>query len=457
MVNCTRKKGGKYIAKGTYGCVFGPPLKCKEDAERMNNTYISKLMENTNAESEYEESKGMWSKIDPEQKFSLSSVKVCEFDKSNLKASNEFEKCNETSTRNKLLIYKNGGLDLSKLKPHPKNYKPLFKEFLNLMKGLEIAHKNNVVHCDIKTPNIVAAIKGNNIELRFIDYGLSKDVSEVKEYDELFTSNSTYYPYWPFEFGCFYDNGYIVPKSYIMDRFKHFNNSRDDSSGSYSLGKINMNPDDVYDLIKDIEFEYDTISKNNDNIQRIYKGLDVYSMGVVLANLLFEYFSVSLVSGDDGSSYYPFYYYIKDESYVRYNKLEEKTELTEKHIQFHRTVLEHIINPMIVLIGNMTHINPDERYTINQAIEDYEKLISAFDTYLDSKNVATGLEGQHILNKKPDIPYIETPSSVLRKQREKNKNNSTKKNSPKKNSPKKFFNPLRVYELRKKSKKERNV
>jgi hypothetical protein len=128
--------------------------------------------------------------------------------------------------------------------------------------------------------------------------------------------------------------------------------------------------------------------------------------------------------------------------------LEEKTSLTEKQIQFHRTVLKHIINPMITLIGHMTDVNPSNRYTIDEAIKDYEKLINSFDTYLDSKNISEGLEGQFILNKKPDIPYIETPSSILRKGI--GKNNSTKK----KNSPKKFFKPLRPLELRQNPKKK---
>ena len=454
MVNYTRKKGGKYIAKGTYGCVFGPPLKCKENSKRMNNSHISKYMREINAQNEYNESLGIWSEIDPTQQFSLSSLKICEFDRSNLKESNQFEKCTNHDERDTLLIYKNGGLDLSKLKPHVKNYKPLFKAFLELMKGLEIAHKNNVVHCDIKTPNIVAAIKGANIHLRFIDYGLSKDVSRLTNYDTLFTNNDTYYPYWPFEFGCFDEYGYHLSKRYIMERLYNFNSDRPDSSEAYSLGKINMNPDEVYNLIKATDFDYDNINHDNDAIKHAYKSLDIYSMGVVLANLLYEYFSVSLVSGVDGISFYPFYYNIKTETYVRYNKLAEKTTLTEEQIAFHNTILEHIITPLTELIGHMTDTDPSNRYTIEESISYYEKLIPAFDTYLDAKDVAKGLEGQLILNKKPDIPYIETPSSVLRKQRNKFKGsrNVLRNNSTKNNSKKPFINPFKVV-YRKQTKK----
>jgi serine/threonine protein kinase len=446
MAYYTRKKGGKYIARGTYGCVFGPPLKCKEDVERMDNTHISKLMQNSNAEDEYKESKSIWYKIDPTQKFSLSAIKICELDKSNLKASNEFEKCEDTNTRNALLIYKNGGLDLSKLKPHPKNYKPLFKEFLNLMKGLEIAHNNNVVHCDIKPSNIVAAIKGDNIELRFIDYGLSKDVTNLKKYDYLFITNNTYYPYWPFEFGCFNEDGDVNSRYDIMNRLFIFNNERGESSQSYSLGTINLHPEKVYELIRNTDFN---------NIKNIYKGLDVYSMGVVLANLLYEYFSISIVSNPNGS-YYPFYYNIKTETYVRYTSLDKKTNLTEDQIKFHINLLEHIINPIIKLIEYMTDVSPNKRYTIDKAIEYYEKIIPSFDIYLNSKDIAKGLDNQLILNKKPDIPYIETPSSVLRKKNETIKGSRNLKNNSKKNNSKKtFVNLFKVdyRKLRKKTKK----
>jgi hypothetical protein len=107
-------------------------------------------------------------------------------------------------------------------------------------------------------------------------------------------------------FGCFYENGYIISKSDIMERLYLFNNNRHDSSQSYTLGTINMDPEDVYEAI---------INTDYNNIRLTYKKLDVYSMGVVLTNLLYEYFSVSLVSGKDGFSFYPFYYDIKSEKY----------------------------------------------------------------------------------------------------------------------------------------------
>ena len=94
MVNYTRKKnqrskrGGKYIAEGTYGCVFGePPLKCKDEDSRQSDSIASKLMNYEQAEDEFEES-AKWREIDKEQTFSLSATKMCEVDETNIKPSN---------------------------------------------------------------------------------------------------------------------------------------------------------------------------------------------------------------------------------------------------------------------------------------------------------------------------------------------------------------------------------
>lgn len=51
------KKGGRAVAFGSYGCVFKPALRCKDQTERPDKPdtkYISKLMKNYTADDEYE-------------------------------------------------------------------------------------------------------------------------------------------------------------------------------------------------------------------------------------------------------------------------------------------------------------------------------------------------------------------------------------------------------------------
>ena len=51
---CYKKKGGKAIGSGGYGCVFYPALKCEGSTDREKNK-ISKLMPDDYAIQEYEE------------------------------------------------------------------------------------------------------------------------------------------------------------------------------------------------------------------------------------------------------------------------------------------------------------------------------------------------------------------------------------------------------------------
>ena len=50
--NRTLKRGGKFIGKGAYGCLFRPALLCKGDAARRPD-HVSKLMHTQEAELEY--------------------------------------------------------------------------------------------------------------------------------------------------------------------------------------------------------------------------------------------------------------------------------------------------------------------------------------------------------------------------------------------------------------------
>ena len=98
------KKGGKYIAEGSYGCVFGaPPLKCKNENTRKNNSYISKLQNVNPTQIEYLEDKE-WRNIDPHNKFSLTPTKLCDYNNSNVKPTNEMDKCSVKYISNKQLF-----------------------------------------------------------------------------------------------------------------------------------------------------------------------------------------------------------------------------------------------------------------------------------------------------------------------------------------------------------------
>ena len=403
--NTRKKKGGVYISEGTYGCVFGkPPLKCIEDAKRLGEDVISKLMSKREAETEYSESE-KWRAIDPTQEFSLYAFKICKLDRENIRPSNNTNRCKAfrkpvygQPKRDTLLFYKYGGPDLSKLKVQAKNYKPLFKAFAPLIDGLAIAHEHNLVHLDIKPPNILADFEKDKIHLRFIDFGLSLDTKKLEAIPDLYTNA---YPYWPFELKAFDENyGDIIAKKFIAIELDRFNKDKYNTSTRDSLPLTRIDADSAYSILKRYNFR-----DYNKSLPKV----DVYSIGVVLTNLLSLYFSYYIT--DEGDYYKPYYYDANYDIYSSIGNLVSKTDLTKEQIEFHTTLYNNLLLPLLKFIRKCTEFDPRERYDTKEAAEEYKKLLPLFDKYLDASKVSEGLANQRILNESPDIPYIKTPGS----------------------------------------------
>jgi serine/threonine protein kinase len=98
-----------------------------------------------------------------------------------------------------LLIFKDGGTDLSKLKPPKSDYGEYFAGFENLFAGLAKLSEYHIIHFDIKPPNLIGLRKEDGTyHLRFIDFGLTKVVKDFTRGtdSDLYWKN---YPYWSFE------------------------------------------------------------------------------------------------------------------------------------------------------------------------------------------------------------------------------------------------------------------
>lgn len=405
MVKYTRKrrvrnkKGGKYIASGTYGCVFGkPPLKCIEDAVRTDRNVISKLMTSSNAEKEYNESE-KWKEIDPGEEFSLHAFKTCIFDSTNIRAENKYTNCKNTVDRDTLLFYKNGGPDIYTLEPHPNNYRDIFKAFHPLLEGLAIAHKNNIVHTDIKRTNIVAELKKDNIKLRFIDFGLSIDLTTITEYDEMYTNNTTIYPYWPFEFGTFNKNGMLKNPMSISQHYAKYNYHRTTGSSGIGMPKITVPYNTILDILNETDFT---------DINTVFKKCDVYSIGTILCEMLYIYFRHSIIQDSKGI-YFMGYANREIHAYSLFQQLNDRKLLPKKQSDFHNEIYENVSKPLLEFIVHCTDINPATRYTASEAADHYKRLLPLFDTYFDSQNIESGLKGQKILNMSPEHAYVKTP------------------------------------------------
>lgn len=191
--------GGKYVAKGKYGCIFSPNLKCESGRySGVENDMISKLVSNNNIEFEFDILKSLGlDKIDPQMNYLLYPIDKCRPILSNLKEeSDELDKCGLLKMV-KLehipedfhnIIIKNGGVSLDNIRRKQYQQKVDYNcedyclNYLSLLTGIALLNKNNIYHRDIAHRNLVIDKYG---DLRIIDFGLiSSKVTNIENAKE---------------------------------------------------------------------------------------------------------------------------------------------------------------------------------------------------------------------------------------------------------------------------------
>ena len=201
----TRKKknhGGRVFGHGGYGCVFRPPLKCKNIKEsneiqiQNQNQNVTKLMIKKYAKKEFSEFKKFKRVLknipDYNNYFLMNNITLCVPEKLNKEDLKHFnEKCktlenknySESNINDKLddLLGINmpyGGIDIedyvNKINFNIQKMKVLNNKLIRLLKnGILKMNQYNVYHGDIKESNILVGKSNNEIDTRIIDWGLS--------------------------------------------------------------------------------------------------------------------------------------------------------------------------------------------------------------------------------------------------------------------------------------------
>jgi len=194
-----------YVAEGSYGCVFSPPLKCL-NKKKTTTDQAGKIFNNKDSMEEEKELAIKINKIDPKGKWTVPYYGSCFVNINKTEQTDNIDKCNKYAKHipiTEQLIYYNGGIDLN----HFINNFELFNGnlfiddliplFYNLLKGLITLNNKELSHCDIKPPNMLY----NFVEskLYIIDFGLTTPYKEISTYSHYTVLNHTY-PYYPPEF-----------------------------------------------------------------------------------------------------------------------------------------------------------------------------------------------------------------------------------------------------------------
>lgn len=373
--------GGKMIAKGTYGCVYKPEIKCEGSDVRGDG--VTKIMKHEDAAIELKEQKRV-DEIDPDFKYHLQAPNICDVGEYDLENDNNLSECslvNELIKKGRswkedfvLVQMKDGGVSIYDYmhKTHPARTKSLTdaKKFIlgmkNLFEGLVDFDENEFVHFDIKSQNIV--VKEENMRFNYIDFGLSTTRDNILEefgfmltagyyalpFDIIFTKHSNYRLLKDATEDHLKDIAFtsylkqLMNKTYTKGYMPIFDEKY--IANSESLFKQTYDNDDILKLIHN---EMNTNSKSI-VIDEIYRKLDVFSLGVVLVEL-FKFFT--------GKKY---------------------------NINNPASDLDKFFKDLHALIQKMTHPFYKERYSAEEAYTHFMELIHKYD--ISKTDILTGVE-----------------------------------------------------------------
>lgn len=199
----------EYLGSGTYGCVFTPPLKCKDKTmnAKLRPGLVGKVFFYKNDfKEERDIMKTVSSKVDPKGDFTVKYVGDCEIAKPKkgaLSGASPSGKCSNFRGTEHQILYPDGGMDIKTFvkqnKRSPTKFLELFKGMAPVFKGLKVLHEKGLVHNDIKAANMLYNTQTKRAIM--IDYGMMSSYKTV--YADFNDVNNATYMYYPPEFRMF--------------------------------------------------------------------------------------------------------------------------------------------------------------------------------------------------------------------------------------------------------------
>lgn len=276
-VNSSPQK--KFVAAGTYGCIFDKALNCASHKKQPADA-VSKVFADRESFEEEKSMEAMIKKIDPEHKFTRSFYDQCQVNSGDINRY-AIDTCKHTKNQNSKyhqIVFQDGGNDLTKLmrKPGPKSvmsFRKILKRFRVIIDGIHTLSKKKYVHLDIKPENILY----NNKKFFLIDFGLMCKKNEVYTHKHVLRHD---YPFYPPEFKM---TTYPEMKTFNKEFVKNF-------SYQYHVYDRKRQEDTRVSLHDNIisktdysikEQESDLLRLNKNKTREVNK-IDVYSVGMVL-------------------------------------------------------------------------------------------------------------------------------------------------------------------------------
>jgi serine/threonine protein kinase len=260
----------EYLSRGTYGCVLYPAIPCKHEGENENidlaNSISKVFYKNSNFMREINLHKKV-KQADPKNLFTLPPPRTCEFDKSKLQKVSNVEKCGfyKSGYLKKQLLFDYGGYDLVNI-PNTMNFYDFFPYFINILFGIILMHKENMIHTDIKPLNILLCEESERMYL--IDFGLlSQKNTFYNQKNDFILSHR--YLFYPPEFKM-----YNIRKSQDVEQFLERNCFQ-----RYFKEREHLLRKSYYRIKNDLDNKTDIDAYFNNNMS---EKVDIYSLGMVI-------------------------------------------------------------------------------------------------------------------------------------------------------------------------------
>ena len=417
----TRKhRGGKYLAEGTYGCVFGKrPLKCTEEGDRRTNKYISKLTTQRTADEELERIAFLRS-IDHNEDNLILPINSCKLNRDSVGPENQIQKCSKYKEYDTLLFSKYGGKSIHNLKLPYDEYIPFFNSLVSLFEVIEKLHNANYAHCDIKCANILIQKQPDNtFKTRLIDFDLlTKDNDLFTNQDTREMFNTVSYIAWPFELKLASNDNLPHTESFLESNLSFWYLEQLKYGGYASLPGYSYFGPGLNKRFKGTSPEIQAL-KTIDYFKYSLSKVDIFSLGVVLSQVYYCLTDYKVVSSQNNGI-------VHEEIEYDYNKIPLYKTNPQDVIDWHSSVSTEITTPIIALIQSMIDVNPLTRIDIGKVIIDYKAVLISIRKHfiksnLDNFFVPNTIGPSELVYQSP--PPSPKPSPVTRRNRSRSRNN----------------------------------
>jgi serine/threonine protein kinase len=286
----SRKTKRTFLSKGSYGCVFNPPMQCvgkNSGHANTNKGVVGKIFEDKQDYEEEVHAYQLVQKLDPEHKWSLPLLNACEVDMDKMRDDDEVNKCPfMVADRGHMyfqLVIPYGGQTLWDMfrEQNPGISIQWLLTFLEqVLVAISAIAQQGYTHLDIKPMNIL--ISGKHVYM--IDFSLLQKHEDVYKDDNMFLMKAKYIWYPP-EFYMYATlksdpnpdvNVRSTKSLYIYDIPKYGVFA---TEAEYE-GQVKAAQRFLKYLMKDGRFR-----KDQELMSKVARQIDVYSTGVTFLNL----------------------------------------------------------------------------------------------------------------------------------------------------------------------------